>query len=209
VNAAGLVERWVGLYTRGLPAITGRERRAELASDLWEHRAALGDGPGMQLAIAWRCLRGVPADLRWRRAHRTGSRLTARRAVRRGVARAIAGGSYLLLVVNHAFGATPFFGLDLDGADWNPDGRRAYSSTCAALLVLLVAGAICIVRRPGLGAAMISLGALASPLAFLGGALVLGPAAITVTTTAIILARRRGVGRPATGVGGCDPTPGV
>ncbi len=127
----------------------------------------------MQLAIAWRCLRGVPADLRWRRAHRIGSRLLAPRAVGRGIAWAVAGASYALIVVNHGVGATPLLGLDLYGADWDPDDRRAYSGMCAALLVLLVAGAITIVRRPRLGADMISLGALASPLAFLWGALAL------------------------------------
>ncbi len=197
MNVGGLVERWVGLYTRGLPAVVRRERRAELASDLWEHRAAFGDGAGAQLALAWRCLRGMPADLHWRRERRQGRRLRAFRALGRGLGWAVAGASYVFLLVNHGFAATPVVGLDLYGADLDPDGLRTFSRICAALLALLVAGAVLLIRRPRLGAALVSVGALGSPLAFLWGAFAFAPAAASVTTAAIVLARRRGTRRPS------------
>lgn len=52
------------MYTAGLPDDVAAERRAELASDVWEQRhdpSYAGDR-----AIVARLLRGVPADLVWR-----------------------------------------------------------------------------------------------------------------------------------------------
>lgn len=61
-------ERWAAVYTRGLPAEDARRRREELASDLFEHHRAVGDGPAQQLEVFGRVLWGIPADLSWRRA---------------------------------------------------------------------------------------------------------------------------------------------
>jgi len=66
VSGERLALWWVDRYTHGLSDDARAERRAEIASDLWEQRASLG--PGSQLAVASRCLRGVHADLSWRRA---------------------------------------------------------------------------------------------------------------------------------------------
>ncbi len=60
-------ERWVRLYTRGLPADTLEARRDEIASDVFEQRANNGASErGVRIAIAGRTLRGVPGDLMWR-----------------------------------------------------------------------------------------------------------------------------------------------
>jgi hypothetical protein len=68
--AAAIAIRWVGFYTRDLPARAARTRRDELVSDLFEHRAhdrrqgIASSATGA--AILQRVLLGVAADLRWR-----------------------------------------------------------------------------------------------------------------------------------------------
>ena len=69
-HAARLAMGWVFYYTRRLPARVAQARRDELASDLWEHRDdARQNGISnfaLTLALGWRVLAGVPADLSWR-----------------------------------------------------------------------------------------------------------------------------------------------
>ena len=57
---------WVRTYTRGLPGNAGAVRVAEIDSDLHEHRAI--GAPAV--AIVGRTLRGIPADVMWRREER-------------------------------------------------------------------------------------------------------------------------------------------
>ena len=69
--ASGLTHRWVSGYTARLDPARRDARRAELASDLWEHeeeakRAGLG-AFRMNAQILRRMMRGIPADLSWRR----------------------------------------------------------------------------------------------------------------------------------------------
>jgi hypothetical protein len=70
-RARDLVADWTLLLVRGLPETVARDRFDEIASDLWEHQhdaAAHGRSPlGIAAAILLRALRGVPADLQWRR----------------------------------------------------------------------------------------------------------------------------------------------
>lgn len=74
-RASALVIRWVRLYTRRLPARAAFDRRAEIASDLWEQRVdASADGcppAAVTRSILMRAIVGVPADLAWRHAERT------------------------------------------------------------------------------------------------------------------------------------------
>jgi hypothetical protein len=69
-TAAAFAARWVGFYTRGLPARVARTRRDELVSDLFEHRAhdqrqgVPSSATGA--AILRRVVLGVAADLGWR-----------------------------------------------------------------------------------------------------------------------------------------------
>jgi hypothetical protein len=69
-RAAGLVRRWVALYTRGLPAELQQDRRDEIDSDLWSqlHDAADSTRADESLAgeIVARLVFGIPADLSWR-----------------------------------------------------------------------------------------------------------------------------------------------
>jgi len=68
---AELVARWVRFYTRNLPAAAARRRVDELDADLHDHIAherAGGTGEArIALGIAARMIRGLAADLAWRR----------------------------------------------------------------------------------------------------------------------------------------------
>ena len=69
--ASRMTQRWVRAYTAHLDPARRDTRRAELASDLWEHEAdARRTGLGslrMNAQMLRRLLAGIPADLSWRR----------------------------------------------------------------------------------------------------------------------------------------------
>jgi hypothetical protein len=69
--ASRLTRRWVRVYTAHLEPALRDTRRAELASDLWEHEA---DARRMDIGalrvnaqVLRRLLVGMPADMSWRR----------------------------------------------------------------------------------------------------------------------------------------------
>ncbi len=68
-----LARRWAHWYTRDLGPDEAARRRAEIASDLHEHAAAIGRGRAQQRNVLGRVLWGIPADLSWRRAARASS----------------------------------------------------------------------------------------------------------------------------------------
>lgn len=183
--------RWVSLYTRGLPAVVGDERRREVESDIWEHRAHAGAGRRVELAVLSRTVRGLPADLSWRRGQRTGSRLPSRTAVARALGWAVAVVSYSFLVAQFTWASTALVGLDFYGEDWAPGDVEWYSRTCAALLALLVAGAAVLRRRPRTGAALVAAGVVVPPVVFWWAAPLYAPMAIAIVGAAAVLARRR------------------
>lgn len=187
-----LARWWVDRYTRGLAPDVRAQRRAELASDLWEHRAAAGDRFATQLAMLSRCLRGIPADLSWRRSRRRGRRpLPSRGTLLRGAGWALAGTAYALLVLGHAWLATPALGLDLWGADQTPEDVEHWSRIALALLLTLLAGALSLRRTPRIGACLVGGAAIVTAGLMWWFLPVLGPTAIAVTTGAAVLARRR------------------
>jgi len=63
--AAAVVTAWTRLYTARMAPGVRDGRRAEIASDLWEHAHA-PSGTSSGPAILWRCVSGVPADIAWR-----------------------------------------------------------------------------------------------------------------------------------------------
>lgn len=183
---------WVDRYTRGLPAGTREDRRAELASDVWEHRADGGEGLATQLAIACRCLRGVPADLSWRRSRVCGRHaLPGRGALLRGAGWVTAGLAYALLVAHHAWLSTALVGLDLYGDDWAPGDVEWWSRVSGALLCLLVLGAVGLRTLPWLGAGALAAGSVTTAALMWWALPILGPVALAVTAAAVTLARRR------------------
>lgn len=183
---------WVERYTRGLPEDTRDDRRAELASDVWEHRAERGDGLKTHATIAWRCLRGVPADLSWRRSRVRGRRtLPGRGTLVRGAGWAVAAMAYALLEAQHAWFSTALVGLDLYGGDWAAGDVEWWSRVSGVLLALLVLGALGLRTMPRLGAGALAAGSVATAALMWWALPLLGPVALAVTTAAVILARRR------------------
>jgi hypothetical protein len=73
-----VAEGWVALYTRGLPSEVREARRAELRSDLFEHRQhAAAGGQGRlrwSLQVGGRVARGMADDLWWRFAQQAATR---------------------------------------------------------------------------------------------------------------------------------------
>jgi hypothetical protein len=67
---AGLVARWVRLYTQNLPSAVARRRIEELDADLHDHiaheRAAGTAERRIARSLAARMVRGLPADVSWR-----------------------------------------------------------------------------------------------------------------------------------------------
>ncbi len=63
-RAARTAERWMGVYTAGLPPVARDERARELRSDLWEQLHDPEQRKSRQLIS--RLARGIPADLLWR-----------------------------------------------------------------------------------------------------------------------------------------------
>ncbi len=67
--AGRLTRGWVRVYTAGLPRQVARERRDEIASDLWEHAVDAGAaGAGARATAAQifgRAVLGMPADIAW------------------------------------------------------------------------------------------------------------------------------------------------
>ena len=87
---AELVARWVRFYTRKLPPPVAQRRIDEIEADLHDHiaheRAHGTNDRRIALSIAARMLRGLPADVSWRR--RKMSRTAYRPAVRVALATA-------------------------------------------------------------------------------------------------------------------------
>jgi hypothetical protein len=83
-GAAGLVRRWVRVYTGGLPPELRDRRRDEIDADLWsqlEEAAVIGrPARSINAEILTRWLSGIPADLSWRLEHRGGAPVTTQTA---------------------------------------------------------------------------------------------------------------------------------
>lgn len=191
MTAEHITLRWVALYTRGLPAAAGVNRRREIESDLWEHRAHAGGGLRVELAVLSRTVRGALADLSWRREQRTGWRLPRPRSIARAIGWAVAAVSYALLVAQFSWASTALVGLDLYGEDWAPGDVESYSRTCAVLLALLVGGAALLRVRPRTGATLVAAGVAVPPVVFWWAALFYAPMAVAIAVAATTLARRR------------------
>jgi hypothetical protein len=71
--AKAILHGWTWLYTLGLPAEVRERRRAEVASDHWEHEhQAIRDGyrpEAVALQLLERLARGLPGDIIWRAQH--------------------------------------------------------------------------------------------------------------------------------------------
>jgi hypothetical protein len=105
-RAAGIVARWVRLYTRDLPPAVAQRRIGEIDADLHDHiaheRARGTDEGRIALSIVGRMVRGLPADASWRRTSlartSTPKEVKMSKTVRRSVLRVAAVTALILLV---------------------------------------------------------------------------------------------------------------
>lgn len=165
-----VVSAWIRIYTLGLDAGNRHDRRAELESDLWEHRnSAAAEGMGsmaVSLSIVGRWLAGIPADLSWRASRRSNRSQPAREKVMMNAL-----GNYWQGLAAFAAVATGYAGVRQFFTDEVSAGINA--GKVVALVVLVGAGLLSLaglaVHRtsPRTGALMVMLGVL--PMAALGG----------------------------------------
>jgi hypothetical protein len=155
--AERLTRAWVRAYTRGIPADVRDARRAELESDLWEHRATSRHAGVSERAtsfsIAARALAGAPADLAWRH--------TTRGAVMRTQTTTVSRRGWLGItadIMATTMGAFATLGGIAAAID---DGDSAGFGILFALAgVALLTGAYLRTRRPAAGLALVIAGAL-------------------------------------------------
>jgi hypothetical protein len=192
VSARRLVLWWVGVYTRGLPTDTRCERLREIDSDVWEHLSSAGAGTLTELSILSRCLRGLPADVAWRRRARLRrSRRLPWARMPRALGWSMATCSYVLVVLAHGIASTPLVGLDLVGGDPDDVMRTACSGVVLLALLLSGLGLLLRGRRSGVGAALLVAGAMGTPLAYSWAAILFGPLGLAVSAGALTALARR------------------
>jgi hypothetical protein len=158
-RAAALVRRWVLLYTRSLAEPVAQRRLEEIDADLQDHvayRRAAGL-PDREIAreVASRTIRGVPADLAWRRRQPKARR--TRSALGRSVARVAAGVAVVLALPLAATLAT-------ESVAWSP----ADFVLAGALLAIVGATIELAVRRAGNAAIALGVAVLGVAAAVLG-----------------------------------------
>jgi hypothetical protein len=165
-----LVRGWVRIYTLGLEASNRYDRRAEMESDLWEHRNyASSEGQGSvaaSLSIVGRWLAGIPADLSWRASQRGNrSQQLKERAMKNALGNYWQGLAAFAAVATGYLGVRQFF-TDEVSAGINP-GKVVGLVVLVGAGLLVLAGLAVHRTSPRSGALMVMLGVL--PLAALGG----------------------------------------
>jgi hypothetical protein len=162
---AGLVRRWVRFYTRDLPRPLAERRVAELDADLHDHiaheRAAGIPERRIALSVASRLVRGLTADVAWRRRIRltTKEDTEMSRELRRSVVRVALG---VAIVTSLPLIAMQFS----DDVVWS----LADFVLLAAFLTIIGVGIELAIRRAGGLGTAVGLAALGVAAALFGGA---------------------------------------
>ena len=205
-RAAALVSRWVATYTRHLPAEVAERRRAEVASDLWEQRAAAREAAAPAVAVALSILRrmasGMPADLRWRQGQLAATPARSRMPPERRLLGVLAG-NWWLVAAGLVGAAEVVVGARIALGDAQPvvgtgATARAGTTTGGGVLMagaglLLLWGIVWRRRSPGPGGVLIAAGALP--------AMLLWPWTVALAVALVVpleLLRPRQPGRPGT-----------
>jgi hypothetical protein len=177
-----VARRWTHWYTRGLTADTATRRRAEIASDLHEHAAAMGRGAAQQRNVLGRVLWGIPADLSWRWAARASSHRRRETGAPMKLQRVLiaVGVGLVLFLLWSAAGM-----LNTDGA-----GLR-YGGPLIVGAVLVVIGLAQRDSAPRRSALLIIIGAAAPAATFYWMAPVFLPGFVVVTALVVFDLRRR------------------
>lgn len=179
--AEGLTRRWVSLYTRGLSADVRVARRAELESDLWEHRQwSTTEGrrsSRLAIEIVERLFAGMAADLSWRVEHRR---------LRRQEIRPLGGGTVIDLLKKHGMmaltGALGVLTISLAIAAAAFDDIEPSQVAILFVAGLLILGGLVAMRR-GLrgGRTAVALGAIVP------GALLVWTVILPIVTLAVLI----------------------
>jgi hypothetical protein len=162
------------LYTAGLDPVDRDERRAEIASDLWEHTRALEDTGDNRItaavAIGARWLLGIPDDLLWRAERRRERSSQGVEPARRSSMAGFGNARVLALPVMVAVAAVvvALAGVIIGNIQYVEQSERIVSNSVLESLsmVLIVGGFAAIVlgfvlmrRQPGVGAVLVVGGA--------------------------------------------------
>ncbi|NQX27069.1 hypothetical protein HQQ81_06845 [Microbacteriaceae bacterium VKM Ac-2854] len=141
---SAVARAWAEFYLEGVAAHVAEERRDELASDVHEHRswARTRGVPDwrVHIDIASRTLRGVAADLAWRRAVRSGS------ASERGPIASLTLTAAVLTVAVFGIALSAFALASALVTAWFVPRRLSFVAVAGALLFC----ALLLVRRPRL-----------------------------------------------------------
>ena len=173
--------RWAARYTSDLDPETAHRRRAELESDLFEHRWCAGPGPAQQWDVLGRVLWGIPADLSWRRAALASMRRRDTGATPVILRRT----TTIVLVALAAFElAAGISVVTADGAGW----RYAVPLLLGAALIAV--GFSQRDRSPASAAALFVVAALVPAATFYWMAPVFVPVVILVAVLVVVAARR-------------------
>lgn len=171
-----LARAWTHTYTLAMPPDRQLARRREVASDVWEHRAAAAAAGRGRFEtgseVLWRLARGMPADLAWRM-QRGGFEMNLTFGVERttGVAIflvAIFGVLGVVLGPGIA-GDDPYFSDDFPAFTAELDGFRAQLIFKFAYVLAMpaVAALLYLTFRPHVGGRVASIGAAALMLSAL------------------------------------------
>ena len=172
--------RWVTCYTRALDADTADRRRAELESDLYEHRGSTGSGPAQQWDVLGRVLWGIPADLSWRRA----ALASTRRRDTGAPAMTLRTTTTLVLVLLALFEL--WAGIGVIGG-----GGVAYATPLLVGAVLITVGLVKRDTAPGWATACFIVAALIPAVTLFWMAVIFLPMAAVVITLVVASSRPR------------------
>ena len=185
-----MVNAWLAFYTAGLAAGVRQDRRDEVRSDLWEHRddAERHGRPvgSIEAEIALRCLRGMGADVAWRRRQQHARPLPARVAIGMGWTVAALGCALLVVVpagIVAGYAISPAMRSD---PHWIP-----FLLTGTAIVAVQVFGMALAVRRRRLGLTVVGVGLWSVVAAMTWAWPIVVPAAVASSGGLFRLARRR------------------
>ena len=176
-----LARSWTVIYTKGVLAEVAERRRGEIRSDLFEHSLDAGVGPAQQLQVVGRVLRGVPADVAWRRVARA-----SHRRGRGGAPRALRGLTTLVVALVAAFNVLAgVSAATADGAGWS------YSAPLLIAAAMVVLGLSLHEPSPRRATLFVVGGTVVPVVIFYWMAPIFIPALVLVSALVLTTARRR------------------
>ena len=197
--AVGMTRSWVAVYTSGLAPELRDARRAEIDSDLWEHRqiAELTEEPQGETTfhLLTRLLLGILSDVTWRL--ETGHSVSGERSIRMNAALYMrglvaVGVALALLVVIVGVGSIFNAFEDGDNSGWVWGGSLSALSGVAVMVGLLISR-----PNPLLGIGLVAAGAITIAVIWYWMLVITIPIGIAMVAIAFFRARQTGWPRGA------------